>query len=195
MKTRERFLCVSILLAAILIGCGDNPVSPSALAGRGFFPMQVGNEWTYAHEVNQDFVWTTRIVGKTRISLYEYFIYETRRAGGVGTDTMYFRAGTSEKIFLNWQGNDVLYIDFNKKEGESWETFSAYKGSVLRRNLKIDVPAGTFANAIEIFFDIPEYVDDELRNVYARGIGLIQRSSQIGRLQLTSTVVNGVHVP
>lgn len=195
MKTKELVLCAAFLVSATSIGCSDNPVATNALAGRGFFPMQVGNEWTYAHEVDQDFVWTTRIVGKAQISLYEYFIYETRFAGGVGADTMYFRAGPSAKIFVNWRGNDVLYIDFDRKVGKWWNTFSEYKASVLRRNLKTEVPAGTFANAIEIFFDIPQAIDDEFWNVYARGIGLIQLSGQIGRMQLTSAVVNGVEVP
>jgi hypothetical protein len=178
------------------IGCNDglNSASPE-LAGLGFFPMKIGNRWEYELDNFDDFKWTVEVVGKTTFGPYQYFIFEMNSTLGTRPDSTFYRAAALGQIFINWQGKDALFIDFNRPVGKKWDSFSEYNGVINKKGFTIVVPAGRFEGSIEVFFDIPQAIDDENWNVYAPNVGLVETRGQIGSLQLTSAFVNGISIP
>ncbi len=182
---------LSVLL--VLTSCDQLPNDPET-AGFGYFPLKVGNHWVYSLS-NFDFVQFYEIVGTTEIGAHEYFIFEVRAGSGAQVDSLFFREAAPGKIYTNFLGEDVLYIDFTRDVGKTWQSFSEYIGVIQKSHFQLRVPAGNFENCIEVFFDYPPAIDDEIWQVYAPGVGLVETRGQIGSLQLISAIVNGMEIP
>ncbi len=193
-----KIIRVIVLLPVVLAlnSCdSDNTLSTPELAGLGYFPMQVGNRWTYSLQNSEQTVWNYEIVDKTRIGYYQYFVLKRHFIPGIHIDSVFYRAGSSDKIYRHWQGKDALYIDFSRSRGKKWDSFGEYRGVINKMNISKTVPAGTFHNCIEVFFDIPMAYDDETWEVYAPQVGLLEMRGPKGSVQLKSAVVNGVSIP
>ncbi len=193
---RRPKICVVLLLSSGLIywACDHAPTAPET-AGLGYFPLQVGNRWTYSLTYPSGTYWLKHeIVGITTIGAHDYFVFRRTFDLAVQPDTTYYRTDGRGRVFINWQGQDALYIDFNRGVGESWESYGEYIAKINKRNFQSKVPAGRFQNSIEVFFDYPPAIDDELWEVYAPGAGRVEIRGQIGIIQLQSAVVNGVEI-
>ena len=172
---------------------GSSPFFPRL--SEEYFPLQVGNRWTYSLQYpSGTYVLQYEIVDTRTIGSHEYFVSRRSFDLAVNQDSSYYRIDASGRIFTNREGEDALYIDFNRDVGESWESYSDYVARISKRDFEMNVPLGRFENCIEVFFDYPPAIDDELWEVYSPGIGPVEFRGQIGSLQLVSAVVNGVEI-
>jgi hypothetical protein len=191
-NSRSKIIAVAVTILILPQLSCDSGLTPEA-AGLGYFPMAVGNRWVYSLS-NIDFVQFYEIVGTTRVGAHDYFIFEIRATLGTQADSLFFREDASGRIYTNFLGEDVLYIDFTREVGKQWHSFNEYVGVIEKKDFAIAVPAGSFEHCTEVFFDYPPAIDDEIWQVYAPGVGLVETRGQIGSLQLNSAVVNGVEI-
>jgi hypothetical protein len=193
---RTTSLLVGLMIAlAFHNGCeNEQPFSPLA-ASDDYFPMQVGNRWTYTLAYSTGaYTLEYEIVGTEMVGSHEYFVFERKFDLAVTTDTVYYRSDGDNRIFINFQGENVLYIDFNRTEGQSWQTYGEYIATIEKADFQAEVPAGFFEHSVEVFFNYPSAVDDEVWEVYAPGVGLVEIRGFIGVIQLQSAEVNGVEI-
>ena len=192
--------CLLSVLLFPALACDSGPVAPEN-AGLGYFPLQVGNRWTYGLVGSDSSVtkWRYEIVGKKRIGRYDYFILQRSFEATGFVDSTFYRPGPGGQIFVNRDASlflDELYIDFGRAPGQKWHSFGEYEAWISRKGFTKRVPAGVFNNCVEVAFDIPGAVDDEFWDVYAPGVGLIEMNSAwISGVKLQSAVVNGVRFP
>jgi hypothetical protein len=194
MKNRT-LLLVGLTLIFFQTACKDDAPLFPGINGGDYFPLQVGNRWTYTLTYpSGTYILEHEIVGTAAIGAHDYFVFRRTFDLAVQDDTTYYRSDGSGRVFINWQGQEALYIDFNRGAGESWESYGEYIASINKKNFRSDVPTGRFQDCIEVFFDYPPAIDDELWQVYAPGVGLIEIRGFIGVIQLQSAVVNRVEI-
>jgi len=192
MKTNESIFLAGLLTLVLLqLSCDSSPTSPET-AGLGHFPMQIGNRWTYQSLVDTSWIVDVEITGKRQIGLRRYFVFEERYSGSDQVYRLYFRAGDDGRIFTSRQGQDRLYIDFGRTVGKAWPSFGEYIGQISQRNVSRVVPAGAFENCVIVGWDMPQWVDDELWDTFAPGVGAVVRNSAWTSFVLKSAVVNGI---
>lgn len=173
-----------ILSGMGFLQCERHSLSPSNTTV--YFPMRIGNQWTYHVANNRDFVRQDKIVGTKTVGKYEYFVFERSFTPMTYVDSVLFRSEPDNRIIINRAGQDYLYIDFDLPIGENWQSFGEYTAVIEKKDFAVVVPAGNFKNCIQVFFDIPRFIDDEMTMIFAPGVGMIESHSQIGALQLTS---------
>lgn len=182
-----------LLLLLLVSGCTSNPLTPEQQSLR-YFPLQVGNTWTYALPHDSTFHWTFTIVDTARIGGQNYFVFE-RRFNASGTpDSIYYRTNGKSIIYERFAGKEKVLVDFTKPLNKQVESGGGFY-TLVKRFFTKTVPAGKFEDCIQVAFDpFPNAIDDEHAHVYAPDIGLIEISGQIGSMQLLTAVVNGTRV-
>ena len=188
----KRFLLVAAVAVASLIPlvasaqiamrsrAGD-PAPRAAAAAASYFPLSVGDSWTYALE--------GRTAGDEARTIH---VAETQERRGV---TYYRLEGwpmlEGALVRVNSRGQAVvldsesgaerLWYDFAAPVGGMWqpETGDACVGraEIAGRNQKAEVPAGSFEAALAIDYAPSECADAGLTSeLFAPGIGLIERT-------------------
>lgn len=146
----KRLVYVGGLLSYTLLffACENTPTSPEK-AGLGYFPMQVGNRWTYQAAGDSSWTLQVEITGKTQIGLHSYFVFEESYSTSEQVYRRFFRPGGDGKIFINWEGQDRLYADFERSTSSAWPSFSEYIGQISQRNITSVVHAGRFGISVK----------------------------------------------
>ncbi len=153
------------LLLFLFNSCGSNINGPRINESLGYFPLKVGNQWEFYHAYNDSITTEHKIVEKISIGGKEYFV---RDQGGY-PDTLRLEDNI---IWRRNEGADQKWIDFNKKDGETYQ-LGDYNISV-KTNVEVTTKAGTFKNCVSFFFDIPNAVDDEISYTFAKGVGIVE---------------------
>ncbi len=171
----------------LLTGCERSSLNP-APAGN-FFPMAVGNSWTYVlgSDTSKDEL-TITITGTVQKGSFMYFVFESRvNFNPQFGQKEYYRNGPNGDIFMFSNNQDVLYADFRKEPNATWNSFGDHIAKITRKNFREDTPAGGFNNSLEILYDIPQAVDDEFTVRFAPTVGIVsQRAGYGSRMALKS---------
>lgn len=145
-----------------------------------YFPMELGNEWTYYQVVEppdqpRDIAPRGTFRFGERIDT-DSTVYYTYDFGSGRIDTL--RADEQGRIWRYVRGQEALLFDFTLDDGESYrysphgESGWQYDVSV-RRGKSVDVVAGYFENCLSINFDDPRAIDEEERYTFAPGVGIV----------------------
>ncbi len=164
MKIVINIFLVSLLLLT-LNGCDSNINGPNINESLGYFPLKVGNQWEFYHAYNDSITIEHKIVEEISIDGKKYFIRDQQSY----RDTLLL---DDDIIWRRNGGVDQKWIDFNKKDGETYQ-LGEYVISV-KTNIEVTTKAGTFKNCIRFFFDIPGAVDDEISYTFAKGVGVVE---------------------
>jgi hypothetical protein len=189
----KRILMLSILPVIFISSCKEESEPFSPVLTSEYFPLQVGNKWTYKWLLN-DLEWTGEVTGTSIIGSQKYFVY-VRTYPDNFIDTSYFRVDNNNVIIINFLNEDYIYIDFERTIREEWQSYPDFFGYVRRRNLTVTVDAGTFDNVIEVFFDNTVVSDLYEFNRYAPDIGLIESYGFRRASILVNAIVNGISYP
>jgi hypothetical protein len=140
-----------------------------------YFPLQVGNRWTYRKITpNRDIVTSTRVFGTSEIDGYRYFLFD--------------RPGSPDYLRADEQGNVWRY---HRRQQRPWFLFDLEDGAIymtpdssvssytvtVTRGIRIDSPAGTFEDCVRLEFDVVGAVDDEFTLTFAPAVGIVHRWS------------------
>ena len=174
-----RTICLSLL--SVLLFCSTNKDPLSLRDGESpFFPLSIGTVWYFdvGSHADKDNPWVKRIVQKKiEINGNEYFIVSDiygfdRPSPSTYTDTL--RADSQGNIWEFENGQEFPLYVFSSEAGSTYN----YKDYIvtLRRVESLETPAGTFNDCIELYFDVPVFVDEETRRTFAPCVGLIRET-------------------
>lgn len=166
-KSLKKLVCAGIVILA-LAGCQKEA---RATLAETYFPLHVGNSWTYANydepieppppggppivRFTFTITGTEEIDGHTYYKFNDYFnIYPPPPNGEhrvtIGRETLFRYDSEADRVLMIWAGEDVIRYDFR---GGVW-TGGVYGLSRLKQsNVTCDVPAGEFSDCINFQFD------------------------------------------
>ncbi len=154
-----------------------------------YFPMKLGNSWTY-HELGiEEFKHTLFIIDSIEIENEIFYYY--------GPSIEYAELIQSDSLGRIWKYEDglkKLWFDFTLAEGDSYTYTSNqwnYTVEVIRGLIE-ETLIGVLHDCIFFIFNDPGSIDEERYYSFAPEIGLIEESSGMGITHiLESAVIDG----
>lgn len=186
---------VIVLLALVSLHC-TRITEPDDPTTKEFYPLQVGNRWTYV-STNPGIPGTfiDEVVGTRQIGAYRYFAIRYSRLNDPAADTSYLRVAEDGTIRIYRSTRDQPFLNFYQLTNVHWPSYDGYWGVVQERGYNTTVPAGTFSNCLRIFLDIPFLADEEQWYTFAQGIGPVERRSAWFGVILVSAKVGNRSYP
>lgn len=184
---KKTFLMIFIGLLSVMSSCDNNPVAHERFTN--YFPLQIGNEWTFQFPV-----WTPssgdtltsldyKIIKKKEVNGKEYYGFNRRMPFFPhnriieGLDTIFVRQNESGDIMLLADSTEYLYFVFTLEEdtlvrSEIKEVRYFYATESI--NETVDTPIGKFQNCYIIFNYFPQIKGTEHRIYFAPGYGPVK---------------------
>lgn len=167
-----------------------------------YFPMQVGNKWSFAvseiFSPSSDSL-TEAITDTLRTETGLYFVFNKFRH----YRNIALQMTDDNKILMhNATEQEQVWLDFSAAVGDSWRV-TAPDGSaewtvfLQSKTDTITVPAGTFTDCYRFGFN-SEWLDNNWEEWYARGVGPVQRviyGAIVYKYELFQAQVNGKEYP
>jgi len=175
-----------------------NPIDSSNIYSSKYFPLKVGNTWYYDSPTPQTNPWAMKTI---RSSFLEDNTIFYRWTYGEGVDVIdNIRADKQGNIWKLHNNNEYLWFDFTQDSGSTYifnypvsfgEDIYYYTVRV-RKKLKRETPAGVFENCIELYFDIPQVMDEDRTYTFAPYIGLVKlQNNGWSTKRLISAIIDG----
>lgn len=217
MKTTMFILSTALILTAFACGGSSDPVGPTPGNDSEFYPLAVGNTWTYdcSGTVSVSGVQMGTISGKTEVDItgtethsggFDVFVQvntvcDTTEMGGQtfftdSTFTEYIRITDSGLFgYRHLADTDSSFtVPFPLKNGATW-TFSEEPpttGEILSMSATVTVSAGTFENCMEMQM---VWTDSTTGGIvsntadFARNVGRVRNVTTIteGTMLITNT--------
>jgi len=181
-KNLKKLVCAGIVALA-LTGCQKEA---RANLAETYFPLHVGNSWTYANydelieppppggppivRFTFTIIGTEEIDGHTYYKFDDYFnIYPPPPNGEHrvtrGRETLFRYDSEADRVLMIWAGEDAIRYDFM---GSGWYSDPAGGGwcRLKQSGVTCNVPAGEFSDCINFQFD---WWSDEGPDAYAHG--------------------------
>lgn len=195
------------LMVAALFAQGAAAQAQSAPAGADYFPLEVGNKWTYAltqggasrGSVDVDVASSSSAHGQTYFALENYF--------GTGATSNVRETGIASVVESDGRASETLWYLMNARVGRRWQFVSASApgctnhelARVMSRTDAVDVPAGHFTGCVRLAFTGSCRDAGVAEEVFAPGVGLIRRTedSIAGPIvwELVSAAIAGRTIP
>jgi len=165
-----------------------------------YFPLQIGNEWVYYFAESG----VTDTIPSTSFFVFDTVSFDRKKYFVYSKDLNYpeyYRPDSLANIFRYIDGNEILWFDFTKAVGDSYQIDLPslrlhYHVQVLGRNEIVENHAGRFENCTSLFFDDPYQVDDAFELWFAKDVGIVKRVLPHAIIeQLYSAKVNGKIYP
>jgi hypothetical protein len=155
-----------------------------------YFPLSIGNSWTYTSPWDTNYKRTSIISDTTRIDGSLYYIKHF--ANPSYADTL--RMDSIGNIWKYYENAEHLWFDFSRDSG------SIYIAEIFRddtmfvhvtKNVEVTVYAGHFINCIKLFFDVPGWIDEEVEYTFAPGVGIIHEVGGWTDEELFTATIDG----
>jgi len=195
------FLIIIILTYFINCAKDKNPMNSPIINTSTYFPLKVGNTWYYDSPTPQTNPWAMKTIKSSFVennTVYYEWTY------GEGVDVIdNIRADEQGNIWNLKNNNKYLWFDFTQDSGSTYvyncpESFGEniyYYNVYVKKNISTETPAGVFDDCIELFFDIPQVVDEERIYTFAPNIGLVRlQNNGWSTKRLTSAIIDGATV-
>lgn len=143
-----------------------------------YFPLQLGNQWVYqpSGATGGEPV-VVQILDAEVIAEKQYFL-----VAGLAPSAAYLRVSEAGILFSldRDSGREAVWAVFSSGEGETYNTRMHPCSPVARVDsvsARVQVPAGTFENALAISYPSPSCADAGLESDYfVPSVGLVQRT-------------------
>jgi hypothetical protein len=156
----------------------------------GYFPLAAGNSWTYCHgDTLHNQVWTIQDTLLIDGEEYSTYVYNT------WADTI--RSDSAGRIWEYILGKNILWFDFTLTDRATYKvpaaSFTPGDSFIVTvsRNITVTTHAGRFENCIQLFFDIPEWIDEEIAYIFAPGVGIVEKRGAWMDDSLYTAVIDG----
>lgn len=157
-----------------------------------FFPLTVGNSWTFSHDQQDKIIDTLRIDGKL------YYRFERFR----GFPNALLRLSDDGKLFMRADTAEQMWLDFAAKVEDQWPVRGPtgeieWTATLQSKTDTVRVPAGTFSPCYRFYFKFAGN-DNDWAEWYAPNVGPVKREL-IGfaniEYPLERAVINGKELP
>lgn len=155
-----------------------------------YFPLQVGNWWTFSKSL------TETIIDTVRINDSLYFQFDQFRH----IPHALLRMTSDNTLLIRAHDSEQMWLDFAANIGDSWPVktpLSEWSVHLESKTDTITVPAGTFTNCYRFWFQF-NGADNDWLEWYAPGVGPVKRilyGFAVIEYPLTSAFVNGYYLP
>lgn len=146
------------------------------IIAQDYFPLEVGNTWTYRWNFDTTNTITYQISDSINIGNMKYFLYENV-LNNTFIDTI--RKDYDGNVWKRLNETDYLWFDFTKDNGSSYtfpsfDSVYAYRVTLSKSFTRVTI-AGTYSQCIDLFFEIPQFRDVEIRYSFAPNAGLVEK--------------------
>lgn len=167
-----------IFIFIIFLNCSkDKSILNSQILYYDYYPLNIGYNWFFNVVGSENNPWIKRVVQqKLEINDKKYYIvtdiygYDRQYLTSY-TDTLH--VDNQGRIFKYIKNKEYLLFDFSLESGKTYK-YKDYTVTIKNVGL-IETPAGSFDDCIQLFFDIPISVDDEIWYTFAPNVGMIKR--------------------
>jgi hypothetical protein len=150
-----------------MMGCNDNGTGPNDGAGSVYFPLHLGNAWTYRNisfylDTSGIFIYDTSffslMIDSTIKKNGKTYFRLTREPGYVnsqqGADSAFYRLAENGDVYLLVNDTESMYLKFSAPIDSAW-TFSINDSvsgtlSIISKSDSVSTPLGVFRNCISI---------------------------------------------
>ena len=167
-KKRISYIGKTILILSFLLF--------SKIIAQDYFPLEVGNTWTYCTDFDTTNIIIYHISDSINIGNMKYFLYR------MNVPYPYDHIDTIRKdpvgnIWKKVKGIDHLWFDFTKDNGTiytfpSFDSIYAYEVKLFKY-FTVETYNRSYSQCIEFSFDIPQYRDADRSYSFAPDVGLI----------------------
>ncbi len=209
MKTRRSV--IFLFAATLFLACGDDPFNPGQNDDSLFYPLAVGNTWSYARfgTYNIDSLSYT-IAGTSTVNItgtaehsggFQVFVEETMVSDTIQglmivetADTIYVRVTSAG--FFGYPGlsstDSCRTVPFPLIAGMVWafQTEPAVTGEILSLTADVSVPAGNFSDCMEMRTTWIEGGNVVNTADFAPGVGMVRNVYSQGAGQYTTEVTS-----
>ena len=183
-------LCIYITLSSLLfiiVCCVKNPVSSHP--ANNFFPLKVGNEWTYQFEVPSNDTLETReikhrIVDRIEIDGEFYFRFDYSmpfmpfKSAMPELDSLKLRESFDGNIKVFIKSKEYSYLPFNGPSVDSLQKLKLgdydYSFKVKSKADTVEISAGSFFNCMKVLCYFPQIKGTEFYIWFAAGYGPVK---------------------
>lgn len=162
------------------------------LEALSFFPLTVGNSWTFSHDQQDKITDTLRLDGKL------YYRFERFR----GFPNALLRLSDDGKLFIRTDTTESIWLDFAANVEDQWPVRGPageieWTATLQSKTDTVRVPAGTFSPCYRFYFKFAGN-DNDWAEWYAPNVGPVKREL-IGfayiEYPLERAVINGKELP
>lgn len=157
-----------------------------------YFPLRVGDQWSYYSTEtgsSKEPIEFNEVSDSVLIQDRTYFRY----------NGSYFRSDSFGHVYRYHENGDILWFDFTKAEGESYEVdFGGchFKVTMTSRHATVHNWAGKFTDCLSLYFDDPTLFDDQFEYVFAENMGIVRQNlAHAIWLELYEATIHGAHYP
>jgi hypothetical protein len=162
------------------------------LEALSFFPLSLGNLWTFSHDMQDKIVDSLRLDGKL------YYRFERFR----GFSNALLRLSDDGKLFMRTDTTESMWLDFAANVGDQWPVrgptgeieWTAHLGS---KTDTVRVPAGAFSPCFRFYFKFMG-ADNDWTEWYAPNLGPVKRELfgfAYIEYSLERAIINGKELP
>ncbi len=159
-----------------------------------YFPLALDNKWSYYGIQSGD------PEGPISFdSVTDSIIIEGRKYFVINY-SYFYRSDSIGHVYRYLNNREILWFDFTKAEGDSYfvdlDGGYYYKVTTTHRNTTVKNRAGKFLNCLSLYFDSPDWIDEEFEFFFADNIGVVKKNwSTDLYMELYEANVNGKHYP
>jgi len=162
-----------------------------------YFPLDIGNTWTYGFALDTTARSEATIFDTTRISGKLYHLYEGSALGMIGMVSLSVDTLCLDSVGRIWRyegGQGYMLFDFSVDSGGTYPSYTTWPGPTtvnVKKNIEASVPAGRFSKCVDLFFR-RSFGDEQVGYVFAPGVGIVQWYGPfIGTYVLIGAIING----
>ena len=194
MKTKE-IIVAFLLILALFTSCDKDDSYQLPETSNTYFPLKIGDRWEYPNQIK-------KVSSEVEINNKKYMLIvnEIYKADVLHSSSESFYRKENQKVYKLYadKSNEFLFLDFAKREGESWKYKTAnddnekWNVEVLSET-NFTINKHIIENCKQFFYDVPNYFDEEHSITYAPGIGEISKHSSVWGFDETikKAVING----
>ncbi|MCI0698483.1 T9SS type A sorting domain-containing protein [candidate division KSB1 bacterium] len=162
------------------------------LEALSFFPLAIGNVWTFSLEQQDKIIDTLRIDGKL------YYRFERFR----GFPNALLRLSNDAKLFMRADTTEQMWLDFGAEVEDRWPVRGPtgeieWTAQLQSKTDTLRVPAGTFSSCYRFYFKFAG-ADNDWIEWYAPDVGPVKRELLgFAHLEypLQHAIINGKELP
>jgi len=159
-----------------------------------YFPLSIGNSWTYAVVIDTTHKFQCSIFDTARVGPTLYYLHSGPALAFIGVMPLPVDSLRSDTLFRIWRyekGQEYMLFDFYHGNYPSYTTYPEIDIARVTTNVEITVPAGHFTNCVDIYFP-RSFNDESIGYVFAPGVGIVRWYGPFyAPTSLVHAVVNG----
>jgi len=146
----------------------------NSINAQNYFPIKAGNSWTYCSFNDTTLKRTYEIKDSVKFDSLDGFLYGLQNSSY--NDTLI--QNKTNIIYKIINAKPRLWFDFTQDSGAVYTVPFNDSTSFfvhVRKEISTNTYVGTFTNCIELYFDIPQFIDEERGYIFSPNIGIVKK--------------------